>query len=178
MSNNLPANIASLNTAIDTAIDRVRADGDGSQYLKLSKGGHWVYGQDDMETEPDALFAIHPGSFAIGYVAWREGAAKPSGEELRSIYDPPIQPGDLPALTDGAEWSQQVKMNMACISGEDEGMQFIYKAGSRGGRGAFADVLNAVRSQAATHPGTDRLVPIVSLLSHGLRKSFTLHGLT
>ena len=162
MSSNLPISAVDLVGAIVKTTNALAADMSGKAYLKLHKGGFFVYGADDMEVEEGSKWAVNPNSFALGYVAWPdEGTGAPLGEEMRSITDDPIVMSALPQ-TDG-KWVQQVGMQLMCVSGEDVGTETVFKASSKGGINGFNDFLNQVLVHLKANTDTDRVVPVVEL---------------
>ena len=159
---NLPTNITNLTTAIDKVLARADVNtSEGKHYLRLNKGGIWLYGKDDIEVEEGSQWAINPNSFALGYIAWAEESSRPLGEEMRPIADDPIVEADLPDV--GARWEQQVGMQMVCISGEDKGEEVIFKTSSKGGREGFNTLLRDVMATLQANQGTDKVVPVVEL---------------
>ena len=136
----------------------------GGSYLRLHKGGFWVYGSDDTEVEEDSQWAVNPASFAIGFIAWPEGdnVGAPLGEEMRSISQGPMMKSELPAA-EGGDWQQQVGMQLMCVSGEDTGTEVIFKASSKGGIGGFNDFLNQVLTHLKANSGTEEVVPVIDL---------------
>ena len=162
---NLPVKPADLLGSIQKTIAaHASEDPGGVAFLKMEKGGLWVYGADGMEIEEGSLWAVHPASFKVGYIAWEEGntSSGPVGEEMVSITEDPIVLSDLPKLN-GGTWAQQVGFQAACVNGEDEGAQVVYKSSAKGGRGAFNDLLQQIMVHYKANPGTDKVVPIVSL---------------
>lgn len=159
MTTNLPVNTADLIGALTAAVSRGQVDQTMGSYLKLSKGGFWVYGSDDIEVEDNALWAVDPRSFSTGYVAW--GASEILGEEMASIHADPIALANLPDV--GKSWTAQVSMQMVCINGEDKGTAVVYKNSSQGGRQRFNEFLQQVLIQYSANVGTDKIVPVVSL---------------
>lgn len=155
----LPVNISTLTQAIDNTVSRIAIDTSGKDYLKMDKGGFWVYGRDDVEVEEKSLWAINPNSFSLGFIAWDNGTV--TGEEMRLITEPPIHESQLPTVQ--GNWEQQVAMQLVCISGEDKGTQVIYKASSKGGRGAFNELLKAIMDTLRLNQGTDKVVPVIQL---------------
>ena len=161
MSENLPVSVVDLIGALDKTRNIIKTTGGGA-YLKLSKGGFFIYGADDTEVEEESQWAVNPNSFMLGYVAWPvKGTGKPLGEEMRSIIDDPIAESQLPSVE--GSWVQQVGMQLACVSGEDTGTQVVYKASSKGGINGFNDFLNQVMTHLKANPGTDAIVPIIEL---------------
>jgi hypothetical protein len=57
---NLPA-VADLASALES-FSAGSTLGAREVYLKMDKTGHWVYGADQTEIEPDSLWAINPFS--------------------------------------------------------------------------------------------------------------------
>ncbi len=159
---NLPITAEDLIGAITKTTTVLASDMSGKAYLKLHKGGFFVYGSEEMEVEEDSLWAVNPHSFALGYVAWPKGSqGAPLGEEMRSITDDPVIMSQLPTV-DGA-WSQQVAMQLMCVSGEDTGMEVVYKASSKGGINGFNDFLNQVLINLKANIGSDKVVPVIVL---------------
>ena len=162
MSNNLPVSADALVGAIAKAQHVIKSDTGGMQYLKLSKGGFFIYGVDDTEVEEESQWAVNPNSLMLGYVAWpAEGTGKPLGEEMRSIMDDPIAESQLPQV--GGSWAQQVGMQLMCVSGEDVGTEVVFKASSKGGINGFNDFLNQVVANLKENAGSDRVVPLITL---------------
>ena len=159
---NLPANVQNITQGLTRAAARIsNASESGGQYLRLAKSGEWVYGADDVEVEEGALFALNPATISEGFIAWPEEGGAPVGEEMRTIYEDPIQRGELPDV--GAKWNEQVAFEAVCINGEDEGQTFIYKASSLGGRKEFAALLRSISAQYEANPGDPAVVPIIEL---------------
>jgi len=163
--NKLPVSAADFIGAIAKTTQRLGSGQEGMSYLKLSKGGFWIYGVDDIEVEDESQWAINPNSLAVGYVAWPiHGTGKPLGEEMRGITDDPIIESRLPDVGPNGAWNQQVGMQLLCISGEDTGTACVFKASSKGGLGGFNKFLNEVMSHFQENPNTALVVPVVELL--------------
>ncbi len=159
MTTNLPTTTADLIGALTNAVQRGAVDSSMGSYLKLSKGGFWVYGSDDIEVEDGAKWAVDPRSFATGYVCW--GASEILGEEMASIHADPIALANLPQLD--KPWVAQVSMQMVCINGEDKGTAVVYKNSSQGGRQRFNEFLQQVLIQYSANQGSDKIVPVITL---------------
>lgn len=157
--NNLPVSTADLISSLTNAVQRGQMDAPQGSYMKLNKGGFWVYGSDDIEVEDGAKWAVDPRSFATGYVAWK--TSEMLGEEMASIHADPIALANLPDV--GAAWTGQVSMQMVCINGEDKGTPAIYKNSSQGGRSRFNELLQQVLVHYSANEGTDKVVPVIEL---------------
>ena len=159
----LPMKIDDLVGGLTKTVQRSTLDNpDGMSYLKLNKGGFWIYGSDDVEVEEDALWAVNPHSFAVGYIAWGD-ASNVLGEEMVSVTDDPIIASSLPDV--GAKWNQQVAMQLVCVSGEDKGEQVLYKSSSHGGRKRFNEFLQQVLVQLTSGISDNNVVPVIELAS-------------
>jgi len=155
---NLPANVSNLMNALEEASHSpALSTNTGKHYIKLAKSGYWAYGASEREVEEGSRWAINPNSFATGFACWDDG--KILGEEMSLLTEDPIQRHQLPDL--GAPWKDQVGLQLACISGEDKGVECIYTATSVGGKNAFKEVLNAVLERG--RGGHADIVPIVEL---------------
>lgn len=137
-----------------SGMDRPRRE----QFLKMSKSGTWTYGREEIEVDPASEWVIAPQSLVTGFIAWLGG--KPASEEMRSIFSKDkVLESDLPDV--GATWQKQVGFTLACISGPDKGVQVRYTQTSKGGVGAWTDVVNAIKAKFATSP--NEITPRVRL---------------
>jgi len=126
--------------------------------LKMDKTGHWVFGANQEEIEPDSVWAVNPFSFVHGFIAWGDGQVL--AEKMASVAEPLPETGPAPA---GAEkgWETQVGMTLACTNGQDEGMQARYTATSVGGKKAVQALAIAIAEQV--EKDQTKPVPLVSL---------------
>ena len=151
---NLPA-VATLSTALRTLESAAPMQ---SVILKMDKTGHWVFGADQTEVEPDTTWAVNPFSFIHGFIAWGEG------EVLAEKMAPVTQPlPEIDAAPPNAKkgWEMQVGFSVKCLSGEDEGMEARYTTTSVGGKRGVQTLAIAIANQVekdATKP-----VPIIKL---------------
>jgi len=160
MSSNLPVSIDALVGGLTRTIQRqAMSSPDGMAFLKLAKGGFWIYGADDIEVLEKSLWAVNPTSFAVGFIAWKSSEVK--GEQMVSVTADPIIEADLPDV--GAEWSAQVSMQLVCVSGEDKGEKVLYKSSARGGKKRFSEFLQQVLIQLSSGEGGDKVVPVITL---------------
>jgi len=142
-------------------------------YLRMDKGGHWIYGQEGTEVERGSQWAIHPGSIQQGYVCWTRYPEedKRSNEKLGEVMVPASQP--LPVVTSLPQhpfpWTEQVAFHVACVNGEDKGLQTQYTCTSYGGmqevkERLFKAMIGQIDREAGK--GADaRIVPIIELES-------------
>jgi hypothetical protein len=164
-ANTLPANISNMATGLAQAA-QAATSGAGVGFLKMLKGtGVFVYGQEEVEVEPTATWAINPASFQHGWIAWGDKAhgtaGKKLGEHMGSAAELIYPQGDLVNVE--GSWSQQVGFDLRCTSGEDEGLQLRYLTNSFGGRKAWSAILSAVVEHIQS--GSAEVVPLVRLNS-------------
>jgi len=158
------ANLPSV-TALSTALRAINIDvGSGVVILKMDKTGHWVFGADLTEIEPESKWAVNPFSFVHGYIAWG-GVDTPAagtllGEKMVSISQPLPELEPAPQHADKG-WQTQVGLSMKCISGEDKGMEVRYSSSSIGGKRAVQGLAVAIASQVEKNQSNP--VPIVML---------------
>jgi hypothetical protein len=159
---NLPA-VASLSTALRVAAESVAPPG-STVILKMDKTGHWVFGADLTEVEPDSRWAINPFSFLHGFIAWG-GEHTPMrgqvlGERLVPMTDPLPEVGASPEhATKG--WEMQVGFCLKCVSGEDKDMEAKFTATSLGGRRAVQELALKIAQQVEKDPS--KPVPVLTL---------------
>jgi len=158
---NLPVELSQLSTGLAQAGQRISSGSSEFPFIKLDKGGDWVFGADAHEVT-DGLWAINPNSFIEGFIAWGEGELL--GEEMAPMAGTPIIGSSLPEA-EGAKrgWEKQVGFHMVAISGEFTGQQVIYKVSSKGGVKAVRDIVAKVVNQI--NGGDADIVPVVELLS-------------
>ena len=116
----------------------------GVVILKMDKGGHWVYGADQTEVEDDATWAVNPFSFVHGFIAWGDGEVL--GEKMASVSQPLPELEAAPAAAKKG-WETQVGMSLACVSGQDKGMEARFTTTSVGGKRAVQTLAVALAEQ-------------------------------
>lgn len=154
----LPASITSLVTAMETTTTRIATSAtSGKVFLKMTKQGFWAFGADEVEVEEGSQWAINPNAFATGYACWGDGTL--IDEAMSLITEEPIVKGSLEVHP--KPWNEQIGLQLACTSGSDKGVEAIYTATSKGGKDAFAALLNEVLERAKK--GKMDIVPVVEL---------------
>ena len=148
--------IKQMEQAVTAAVGGDDATG-GLPILKLSKAGLWVYGGDDVEVEEGSRWAVNPASFATGFISW--ASSKVLGEELALVTEAQVVESTLPDT--GADWKRQIAFQIKCVDGEDEGVELIYKASSKGGKDAFKTLFNAVLAKRKA--GATKTTPLIEL---------------
>ena len=151
----LPA-ISSLSTALRTAAQT--ATPGGMVILKMDRTGHWIFGADQTEVEPDSKWAVNPFSFVHGFIAWGDGQVL--GEKMAPMTQPmpEVDPAP-PGATKG--WEQQIGFSLKCVSGEDAGMEARFTTTSVGGKRAVQELAVAVADQV--EKDQVKVVPVVTL---------------
>jgi hypothetical protein len=153
---NLPS-VQSLSSAL-RAIQSDVSTPSAAVIIKMDKAGHWVFGADQTEVEDDSLWAVNPFSFVHGFIAWGDGEVL--GEKLTGVANPLPELDPAPAASDKG-WEMQVGMTLACINGEDEGMQARYTTTSVGGKKAVQALAVTIAEQVDKDPTNP--VPVVRL---------------
>jgi len=145
-------------TAALRRVETTAQAGGGGIILKMDKTGHWVFGSDQTEVEPDSVWAVNPFSFTHGFIAWGDGEVL--GESMVPITEPLPEPGPVP---DGAKkgWEVQIGAAVQCITGEDAGISARYQTTSVGGKKALTALGLAIAAQVEKDPAHP--VPLVTL---------------
>lgn len=157
-------------TSLSTALRALEAETGpaGVVILKMDKTGHWVFGADQTEVEPDATWAVNPFSFIHGFIAWGDGEVL--GEKMVSVSQPLPEMEAAPA---GAKrgWETQVGMSLKCLSGEDKDMEARFSSTSVGGKRAVQTLAVAIANQV--EQDQSKPVPVVRLKKdHYSHKSY------
>jgi hypothetical protein len=152
-SGNAVAALSKLKTGLaGVAATLPKAGGD--PILRLLKDGTWVYGQENIEVEPDSEWALNPFSLMHGFVSWtryqdvdKNDKRKDElvGQKMVPFFEPQPSRGDLPNT--GWDWTEQVSVNIKCLTGEDTGTQIVYSPTSVGGIGAMRKLIDAIMRQ-------------------------------
>lgn len=154
----LPLDPNAFNNALSTALQGASAEDSEFHYLKMTKAGDWVFGQEEEDVQEGSIWAIDPRSIQKGFIAWDEG--EKLGEEMASIFgEKPIQKEDLPDV--GAKWVDQLGLAMACTNGQDKGVQCVYKVNSKGGKKAIRKYMSELQRQIQEDP--EHCVALVTL---------------
>jgi len=172
MSNLVAFNKAGLPalSAIATAIKTVAAPAAsaGSVILKMDKTGHWVFGADQTEVEPDSKWAVNPFSFVHGWIAWGDGVVL--GEKMVALTDPLPDTDDAPPNS-ARGWEKQVGFSLKCLTGEDKGLEARYSTTSVGGKRSYEALASAFANQVSVDES--KPVPVVLLKKeHYQHKSY------
>ena len=153
---------------VANALRTMKVDNAGFVIIKMDKTGHWVFGADQTEVEPDARWAINPFSFIHGFIAWGDGDVL--GEKMVAINEA------LPELEEapkGAKrgWEAQVGLSMKCLDGEDAGLEARYTTTSVGGKRSVQALGAAIADQIEKDPS--KPVAIIELKKdHYSHKSY------
>lgn len=180
MSNQLPAVLQTLVTDLVAAEQASPGTSSGDfLYLKMSKGGNWIFGAEDTEVNNNSAFVVDPSSYAQGYVAWADGELL--GEFMAVAGKQPITLADLPPLKvtvddegDPVNWKPQKAFALKGIEGEEEGTQLLYKTSSKGGLKAISGLLAAIIERGKA--GSADLCPVVMLDSDSYKHKIKKYG--
>ncbi len=162
-NSNLPANIQNMATALAASASSAGASTSTDAYMKFSKFGEWIYGVENVEVEPGSVWAVNPLGFQHGWTAWGTKAHGTSGQNMGECMVPAVHPmpleENLPAVK--GDWMKAVGIQMLCTTGEDEGVQVMFKTNSHGGRKAYAAIVQAVTARIVA--GEPDCMPLVEL---------------
>lgn len=139
----------------------------GEPILKLSREGVWMYGQEQIEVEDDSQWAVNTYAIQHGLVCWGDGSLLGEKNVSFTAPLPPIE--EMPQHTykdkkgreHDAEWTIQYCLQLKCVSGEDEGVQVIYKTNSVGGKRAVQKLIEYLSGAISEEP--TYTIPIVEL---------------
>lgn len=156
------ASLSQLKTGLQNVSSTIVTPG-GMPILRLLKDGSWVYGAENVEVEDGSLWAVNPYSLQHGWVSWTDKPGNQPNEIVGEVMVPMTSP--LPVASElrdtGWEWSQQLSVELQCVSGEDKGTTVQYKVTSVGGMNAIKALIASLMKQLDTD--ADRPVPVCSL---------------
>ena len=142
-------------------IERTRSTigvGTGKAYMRLSKGGEFIYGSDNVEVQEGSHWAVNCASLEHGWVCWGGGSLL--GQIMASVQlDMPTRPPSIEAFS----FVPQFGMELACINGDDKGVEVVYRNNSNGYKKGFDKLLADIRGR---YPLDQHYYwPIVELIS-------------
>lgn len=159
------ASLQNLKAGLQNVHQNIHVAG-GEPIMRMGRDGKWIFGQENLEAEPEARWAANPFSIQHGYICWKvipEGSKeKPEllGEAMVSMFDTKPDKGSLPDY--GHPWDDCYSINLFCLDGEDKGEQVLYKTSSTGGVRAVKELIGAVM---ALPDDTTTPVPVLLLKS-------------
>ena len=162
---NLPANVANMAQAIAASVTSAGAATNDGFYGGMDKYGAHYYGADRTEIVPEDKWAGNILNFQHGWTAWGTEEHGTDGQNVGEVMVPISQPlpleSDLPEVK--GEWSKAICMQLKCITGEDEGVQILWKSNSYGGRKAYAALMTQVMEKL--NAGQADCFPVMNLES-------------
>lgn len=134
-------------------------------FLKMDKTGHWVYGADQTEIEPESLWAVNPFSFVRGYICWGAQNTPSMGKLLGEVMGTQFQkmpemPDDIP---DSNGWEMQMGFSVQCISGNDKGLAARYMTKTKGGLPEVQRLSHEIKQHEKNDPSSP--IAIIKLKS-------------
>jgi len=139
----LPANLKNIAGALRATTAAVAND--IKPFLKFTKTGDWIYGQDEVEVDKDEQWVINPMAAGVGYVGWGDEEhgteGQPFGEHFAHpvLGEPMVDGDELPEI-DG-KWHQAIKLEFKSVEGKAE---VVWKANSNGARNCYKSVVEAI----------------------------------
>jgi hypothetical protein len=132
-----------------------RTQGTGKAFMKFTKQGEFVYGQENVEADSKGIWAVNPVSFCIGVIGWRGGNVV--GEHMFPITSPERVDWDglEPIRTknegggDGDGWQEQYTVDLKNLK---DGTEVVFKTTSKGGKNAVGDLASLISTQVDEHP--------------------------
>jgi len=154
-------------TALATALNRVDMTAIGGrsgkpmlQFKSRENNGTWMFGQQRITPEAGSLWAVNPTTFKWGYVCFSNDN-KHVGERLVPVSQPMPAIAELPDK--GADWQEQMAVDLKCINGTDAGIEVILKVSMVGGIQAVTGLIDMVRDRLNSGQHDGKVAPIVRL---------------
>jgi len=116
--------------------------GGGKPFLRLTRAGDYIYGPQNIDVQDGSQWAVNLAALEHGWVCWGDGELL--GQIMVDVRLP--QPA-RPLPLEGYPFEAQFGMGLACITGEDKGLEVIYKNNSLGYKKAFDQLLADVRAR-------------------------------
>jgi hypothetical protein len=114
----------------------------GKAFMRMTRAGDFIYGPQNIDVQDGSHWAVNLASLEHGWICWGDGELL--GQIMVDVRLP--QPMRPPAI-EGYSFEPQFGMNLACISGDDHGLEVIYKNNSLGFKKAFDQLLADIRAR-------------------------------
>ena len=154
---NLPVSVTDMLSGLEAMTADAAPTGDYC-YMKMTKAGEWLFGQDNDEAEEGSQWVIDPRESQAGFISWGDGGP-PVGEVMGGGKRPPVNRNELPDT--GFAWDVQKAVQMMCLTGADAGVAALYKTNSKGGLTAVSRLIMDVTARARS--GNPAVFPVVTL---------------
>jgi len=140
----------------------------GGTFLKFSRNGEWVSGQNENEVDTDRHLVANMEELSIGWIRWADG--KPAERRMGLLvqgFKP--EPRDALGYTEESEWELDDEnrpkdpwkfTNELPMAYPDDGEQLTFSASSKGGIGAIGNLCKAYGRERAQRAGK---VPVIAL---------------
>ena len=155
----LTALTAALNNADMTSIGG-RSGKPMLQFKSREDNGTWMFGHERTIPEASSLWAVNPQTFKWGGICFSNDN-KVVGERLVPVSQP------MPAITElpdkGADWQEQMAVDLKCINGADAGTEVVLKVSTVGGIQAVTGLIDTVRDRLNGGQHDGKVAPIVRL---------------
>ena len=138
---------ADFGDSLMKGIEETRAGlvtGGNKPFLRLLRTGEYVFGQTNDDVQEGSQWAVNLASLQRGWVCWGDGELL--GQVMSSVQVP--RPA-CPPPVNGYPFAEQYGMDLTCISGDDAGMEVVYKNNSYGFKVAFDTLISAIRDRYA-----------------------------
>jgi len=127
-------------------------------YMKFTKEGHFVVGQEGAIIDDDERFAVDMRELKKGFICWKEGS--PAGEEMGLVLQgQEISRADLDDIPGSDGWQEQYSLILQSLDSHEK---FQFKTSTKGGCGAIQDLVTAFLDRFDS--GSTAIVPVVCLV--------------
>ena len=139
----LPADFgANLMKGIEQTRSTLSTGGGGKPFMRLSRAGEYIYGPQNIDVQQGSQWAVNLAGLEHGWVCWGDGELL--GQIMCSVQLPlPVRPATIEGYAFEGQWG----MGLACVKGDDKGLEVVYKNNSLGFRKAFDKLLSDIRSR-------------------------------
>ena len=155
--------LAALRTALNS-VDMTSIGGRSGkpmlQFKSREDNGTWMFGQQRTIPEASSLWVVNPRTFKWGYICFSNDN-KVVGDRLVPVSQPMPEITELPDK--GADWQQQMAVDLKCINGADAGIEVVLKVSTDGGIQAVTGLIASVRDKLNGGMHDGKVAPIVRL---------------
>jgi hypothetical protein len=142
-------------------------------YAKMDKHGVWVAGREGKELAPNSMWVVDIRTFGHGKIAWHNSQVE--WKTLVPIAQP-ITATPPPGLQAKNGVQDLVAFRMACVEGDDEGMQVEFNSNSYGGNAAVSDLVDAVAERIDMEDNENAVFPVITLSNKSYMHSNKEYG--
>jgi hypothetical protein len=145
--------------------------GGGKPLLRLLRDGIWVFGQENIEVQDGSRWMVLLQELKHGWVCWIDGGPNAKNELAGEIMGPMWEPRvPRPGPIEGSAFKEQFGCELRCLTGDDAGIEVLFKTPSDGGIRAMVKLRDEIQRHLV-NGGANFPCPVLELAQEDYQHS-------